>query len=131
MPSHPTVTMTTPDGDDVEIDVDMVPIIHALWDAGVVTLFCCQGPAWDAPWYWSIADYYGYGTRTVKCEAQTDAPWSAYVLCKFWSDEEKTRKVLADLGCVDVERDTHWERYSHYPEGEGLVLYFDPVGGRT
>lgn len=39
---HPTQTMTTPSGEKVEIDVEMVPLIRQVWRLGYATLLCCQ-----------------------------------------------------------------------------------------
>lgn len=39
---HPTRTMTTPRGEQVEIDVLMVPVIEQLWRLGYDTLRSCQ-----------------------------------------------------------------------------------------
>jgi hypothetical protein len=38
---HPTVTLPGPDG-PVEIDVELAPVISALWALGVNTRQCCQ-----------------------------------------------------------------------------------------
>jgi hypothetical protein len=44
MPGHQTVPLTDPfSGWTVDIDVEMAPIISALWRLGIVTLQCCQG----------------------------------------------------------------------------------------
>src|SRR4051812_11598389 len=40
--SHPTVTLTAPDAHGVEIDVDIAPLIEALWQLGVRTVESCQ-----------------------------------------------------------------------------------------
>ncbi|MEU8799554.1 hypothetical protein [Spirillospora sp. NPDC048819] len=39
---HPTQPMTTPDGDTVNIDVEMVPLVVELWRLGYVTKVACQ-----------------------------------------------------------------------------------------
>ncbi|KAB2344845.1 hypothetical protein [Actinomadura rudentiformis] len=39
---HPTQTMTTPQGGQVEIDVLLVPVITELWRLGYATLRSCQ-----------------------------------------------------------------------------------------
>lgn len=39
---HPTVPLEL-GGKVVNVDVKMVPLIRALWDAGFHTSFCCQG----------------------------------------------------------------------------------------
>ncbi len=40
---HPAELLTTCWGDRAPIDVELVPIITALWRAGVITNWCCQG----------------------------------------------------------------------------------------
>src|SRR5262245_50017318 len=41
---HPTTTLISCDGEPVGVDVDMVPVITALWRRGVQTCNgCCQG----------------------------------------------------------------------------------------
>jgi hypothetical protein len=43
-PAHRTTPLVDPFTETyVQIDIAMVPIIAALWDAGVQTEFCCQG----------------------------------------------------------------------------------------
>lgn len=39
---HPTVALVTPEGDQVQIDVDLAPIIRAVWAAGIETSVSCQ-----------------------------------------------------------------------------------------
>lgn len=39
---HPHEWLTTPDGTDVEIDVEMVPLIYEIWRLGLATVGCCQ-----------------------------------------------------------------------------------------
>lgn len=39
---HPAKTLTTPDGDQEEIDVEMVPLVEAIWALGLDTITCCQ-----------------------------------------------------------------------------------------
>jgi hypothetical protein len=39
---HPTVELVTPDGEHVDIDVDIAPVIQQLWQAGLTTVSCCQ-----------------------------------------------------------------------------------------
>ncbi|MEV5509068.1 hypothetical protein [Streptomyces orinoci] len=39
---HPHETLTTPAGDAVEIDLDMVPVVRELWRLGIKTTACCQ-----------------------------------------------------------------------------------------
>lgn len=42
MADHPTTEMTTPDGDVVNIDTEIVPLIARLWKLGLKTLNSCQ-----------------------------------------------------------------------------------------
>lgn len=37
------VTILTPDGDIIAVDLGIVRIVTALWDAGVDTQACCEG----------------------------------------------------------------------------------------
>ncbi|MEU7045426.1 hypothetical protein AB0A77_30825 [Streptomyces varsoviensis] len=39
---HPHETLTTPAGEDVEIDLDMVPVVRELWRLRIKTTACCQ-----------------------------------------------------------------------------------------
>jgi hypothetical protein len=39
---HPYERLTTPDDAQVEIDTEMVPLVHALWARDLVTVACCQ-----------------------------------------------------------------------------------------
>jgi hypothetical protein len=39
---HPTRRLHTPAGEPVEIDLDMVPLIRALWTLDLTTPGCCQ-----------------------------------------------------------------------------------------
>ncbi|WP_409471926.1 hypothetical protein [Streptomyces sp. HC307] len=41
-PIHPTEMLTTPTGDQVDIDTEMVPVIRELWRLGFTTTACCQ-----------------------------------------------------------------------------------------
>ncbi|MGI5206173.1 hypothetical protein ACQEU6_31955 [Spirillospora sp. CA-108201] len=64
---HPSMALTTPAGDDVEIDLDMVPLVRRLWALGLRTGGCCQdlgasircGPGWaTGPGRQRHADFY-------------------------------------------------------------------------
>jgi hypothetical protein len=39
---HPYERLTTPDGEQVEIDTEMIPLVQALWARDLVTVACCQ-----------------------------------------------------------------------------------------
>ncbi|MFE4665462.1 hypothetical protein ACFRI7_06010 [Streptomyces sp. NPDC056716] len=39
---HPHETLTAPQGEPVEIDAEMIPVVRALWRLGYATLACCQ-----------------------------------------------------------------------------------------
>ncbi|MFC9973861.1 hypothetical protein ACFVH6_23480 [Spirillospora sp. NPDC127200] len=39
---HPTRSLLTPDGTTAHIDVEMIPVVRALWSAGLTTVGCCQ-----------------------------------------------------------------------------------------
>jgi hypothetical protein len=39
---HPTKTLIDPDEDPVEIDMEMVPLVEALWAHGYTTIMSCQ-----------------------------------------------------------------------------------------
>ncbi|MFF4254984.1 hypothetical protein ACFY1L_27630 [Streptomyces sp. NPDC001663] len=41
-PIHAYETLTTRDGEQVEIDTEMVPVIRGLWRLGFTTIACCQ-----------------------------------------------------------------------------------------
>ena len=42
MSRHPVKRLTAPDGSRASIDVQLVPLIKALWAAGYETIGCCQ-----------------------------------------------------------------------------------------
>ncbi|HEX3960425.1 MAG TPA: hypothetical protein VHZ03_27940 [Trebonia sp.] len=42
MNHHPVKRLTAPDGSRVNIDVQLAPLIKALWAAGYETIGCCQ-----------------------------------------------------------------------------------------
>jgi len=39
---HPHETLTTPTGERVKIDTEMIPVIRELWRLGLATTGCCQ-----------------------------------------------------------------------------------------
>lgn len=39
---HPTERLLAPGGDEIDIDVEMVPLIRRLWGMGLETKGCCQ-----------------------------------------------------------------------------------------
>jgi hypothetical protein len=39
---HPYERLTTPDDEQVEIDTEMVTLVHSLWAKDLVTVACCQ-----------------------------------------------------------------------------------------
>lgn len=39
---HPYERLTSPDGEQVEIDIEMVPLVQALWARELATVACCQ-----------------------------------------------------------------------------------------
>ncbi len=39
---HPTEHLTTPDGSDADIDIEIVPLVRALWQLGLATTASCQ-----------------------------------------------------------------------------------------
>nr|WSZ97294.1 hypothetical protein OH820_17965 [Streptomyces sp. NBC_00857] len=41
-PVHPTETLTSPTGNQADIDTEMVPVIRELWRLGFTTRACCQ-----------------------------------------------------------------------------------------
>lgn len=52
---HDFLLMTTPQGEEVEVDTDIAPLIAQFWKAGINTRFSCQGSPkfvdqteWDA-----------------------------------------------------------------------------------
>lgn len=57
---HPTETLRTPSGLAVSIDVEMMPVVRALWGRGLTTLMSCQdvgeamaeGGMWPVPERW-------------------------------------------------------------------------------
>jgi hypothetical protein len=52
MIEHPTVPMTTPDGTEVDIDVELADLLDLAWQAGCRTAWSCQdhGEAVVEPW---------------------------------------------------------------------------------
>ncbi len=42
MIEHPTVPMTTPDGREVDIDVELEDVIRLVWELGAATRWSCQ-----------------------------------------------------------------------------------------
>jgi hypothetical protein len=63
MAGHPTTRLITPQGEHVDIDIEIAPIIEALWRLGIPTVQCCQGP-WDD---------YGYGFIEFPSAAAVEA----------------------------------------------------------
>ncbi|MFF0524088.1 hypothetical protein ACFYTC_35790 [Actinomadura nitritigenes] len=64
---HPSRRLATPAGDEVDIDLDMIPLVRALWALGLSTAGCCQdlgasircGPRWaTGPGRRRHADFY-------------------------------------------------------------------------
>lgn len=41
-PIHPTEVLTTPSGEKVDIDIEMVPVVREVWRLGLTTTACCQ-----------------------------------------------------------------------------------------
>ncbi|MGY3682520.1 hypothetical protein ACVWXU_006143 [Streptomyces sp. TE33382] len=41
-PVHPYETLTAPDGEQADIDTEMVPVVRELWRRGYTTTACCQ-----------------------------------------------------------------------------------------
>lgn len=39
---HPTENITTPQSETIAVDLEMVPVVQAIWDLGLRTLACCQ-----------------------------------------------------------------------------------------
>lgn len=39
---HSYERLTTPDGEQVDVDTEMVPLIQLLWSRGLATMACCQ-----------------------------------------------------------------------------------------
>ena len=61
--AHPAIPMTYLDGETVHIDVEIGPLIRAMWDVGISTMYCCQGhdvPAGQDPNAWAWAGFKGY-----------------------------------------------------------------------
>ena len=49
-PRHEHVTMTTPEGVDIDVDVKMAELLTTLWAIGVTTNYSCQGEPTDFSW---------------------------------------------------------------------------------
>ena len=60
---HQGVPMTYRDGETVKVDVEIAPLIKAMWGAGIPTMFCCQGhdvPLGQDPNAWAWHGFKGY-----------------------------------------------------------------------
>jgi len=91
-PIHPTKTLTTPAGDRVDIDIEMVPVIRELWRLGFTSTTCCQD----------------VGEATAGVRAQRDSPlgyggdgfiayYRGYALVKMpTSDAQELAALLAE-----------------------------------
>jgi len=87
---HPTKRLTDPDGHPAEIDIQLVPLIEALWAAGYETITCCQN----------------LGESLRHIERKSDY-WRGYVLLEFPIDDA--------LRLVDFVKGTkRFDRYMHW-----------------
>lgn len=62
---HPCTILTTPRGEEVEIDLGIAELIQLMWDKGMDTQFCCEGYDWNHPesgdeHSWSAIEYRSY-----------------------------------------------------------------------
>lgn len=71
MSKHPTKRLTAPDGETADIDAELVPLIEALWAAGLETIGCCQD----------------LGESISDASARKSAYWMGYVLLELPVDD--------------------------------------------
>jgi len=71
MSHHPVRRLTAPDGTRASIDVQLVPLIKALWAAGYETIGCCQD----------------LGESAGRVSGRSAAHWKGYVLLEMPVDD--------------------------------------------
>lgn len=64
---HPWSHLQAPDGTDVKIDIEMVPVVRALWLLGLRTTASCQdfGEGTELQRQWSESASYGHGDAFI------------------------------------------------------------------
>jgi hypothetical protein len=118
MNHHPTVTMTALDGDEVEIDKKLAPLITELWAGGIDTVSCCQD---GAEGYASMVPAYPH----LATRAAVDAGY-AYVDFFDAADAADFLTVVANNGPFGkfYRRMTRW----YEPGGwRKSIAFFDGV----
>lgn len=101
---HPELEIQHGEG-TVSIDKGIVPLIMTMWDAGIDTLFCCEG--------WEVPD----GEDNTAWEWQL---YRAYILMP-WTDEafDWTQKLLKSFQAFDTTSPTRWEISFDYNDEHG------------
>jgi hypothetical protein len=111
MNHHPTMRVRTPDGNDADIDVLMVPLVKALWAAGYETVTCCQD--------------LGESLHSYGCERE-GAHWKGYALLEMFT-EDACRFLDAVKDVPQFKDRMHWAAPAAWSIGI-LVLPFGHHG---
>jgi len=106
---------------DVEIDVDIAPLIQACWALGLRTEACCQGRRdikhWrkghNAPAYISFGPAWDIEPRTARSGGVT-----------AWQDADRYLRAAVDTGVGPVQKWGHWD--THFSLGGAHAVYFNP-----
>ncbi|MFD0903584.1 hypothetical protein [Actinomadura sediminis] len=118
--THPSRRLTTPDGVTADIDLDMVPLVKALWALHLRTAGCCQdlgesiasGPGWaQGPGRQRHAAYYT-GQAWLKMPV-TDAQTMLGLLLSHPDMEQRLNRWT---------RPGAWEVFSYLVADEGRIV---------
>ncbi|MFJ3270983.1 hypothetical protein [Streptomyces sp. NPDC086776] len=119
---HPHKELTTPAGDQVNIDLAMVPLIETLWSRGLTTTACCQDV--------------GEATRAVRdAQGITEgymgedfiAYYTGWALLKMpWADALRLLAALRTVPAFAARIEPRWQEQSWRMNvpiiyGQGLV----------
>jgi hypothetical protein len=102
---HPYEYLTTPAGERVPIDVEMIPVIRQLWRLGFITTACCQdvGEATAAVRVARHSEPQGYGGNGFI------AFHSGYALLKMPRDD--ARRLVTVIAAAPAFRDRVGKRW--------------------
>jgi hypothetical protein len=102
-------TLVTPGGDPADIDVEMVPVIRALWSAGFKTVSCCQ----DA------------GESGGRISRRSRQLWTGYALIELPPDDAL---VLIDgvKGTLQFRKRMHWADSGAWEMHMPVLPYMPP-----
>lgn len=104
MNTHPTKRLIAPDGEGADIDVMLVPLIEALWEAGYDTITCCQD----------------LGESIEKSSPRKAAYWKGYVLLEL-PDDDAARLVNTAMGTREFRERMHWAAEGAWEVSSPLV----------